>query len=205
MAEIKSSDIANLRKKTGFPMMEVKFALIEAKGNEEKAIEILRKKGLKKSEKRADRKTVNGIIDSYVHAGRIGVLVEVLCETDFVARSDDFKNFTHEISLQVAASAPKYLEPKDIPAKEIEEEKKIYRGEAKSFGKSFNSAQDRPGDVIEKIVDGKLKSYYSDICLMQQPHFRDPKKTTSDLLNEITAKTGEKIVISRFVRFELSC
>lgn len=197
MVEIKTADIANLRKKTGFPMMEVKSALIEARGDEEKAIEILRKKGLKKAEKRADRETANGVIDSYVHAGRIGVLVEVLCETDFVAKNDDFKNFAHEVSLQVAASAPKYLEPKDIPAEEIEEEKRIYYEEAKSSGK--------PENVIEKIVEGKIKTYCSEVCLMQQPHFRDPKKTISDLLNEIIAKTGEKIVISRFVRFELSC
>jgi len=164
---ISAKEIAALREKTGLPMMEVKSALIEAGGNEEKAIEILRKKGMSKSEKRADKETTNGVIDCYVHGGRIGVLVEVLCETDFVARNEDFKNFAHELSLQIAACAPKYTSRDQIPADEISEE--------------------------------------SEICLLSQPYFRDPKKKVSDILSEIIAKTGEKIVISRFERMELSC
>jgi len=194
---ISVKEILVLREKTGLPMMEVKSALIEAGGDEEKAINILRKKGIAKSEKRADRETTNGVIDSYVHSGRIGVLTEVLSETDFVAKNDDFKAFAHEISLQIAATNPKYLKPEEISAEELEKEKEIYTAEAKSCGKSK--------EIIDKIVEGKLATYYAEVCLLNQPYFRDPKKTISDILNEIVAKTGEKIVISRFVRFELSC
>jgi len=194
---ITAKDIAALRAKTGLPMMEIKSALIEAGGNEERALEILRKKGLSKLEKRAGKKTKSGVVDSYVHAGRIGVLVEVLCETDFVAKNEDFKNFAHEISLQVAANNPSYVDKDNIPTEIVEKEKKLFTEEAKSSGK--------PDNVIEKIVQGKLETYYSEITLLSQPYFRDPKKTVSDLLNEIIAKTGEKIIISRFARLELSC
>jgi elongation factor Ts len=195
--EITVKEIAKLREKTGLPMMEVKAALVEADGVEEKAIEILRKKGMAKSEKRADRATANGVIDSYVHSGKIGVLTEVLCETDFVAKNDDFKNFAHEISLQIAASCPKYVSSDQIPAEELEAEKKIYAAQVKESGK--------PENIIEKIVEGKLETYFAQVCLLNQPYFRAPKMTVSDLLNEFIAKTGEKIVISRFVRLDLAC
>ena len=194
---ITAKEIAALREKTGLPMMEVKAALIEAEGNEEKAVELLRKKGLAKSEKRADRATSNGVIDSYVHSGRIGVLTEVLCETDFVAKNEDFKNFAHEISLQIAASGPKYLSRDEVDQNELAKEKEIYADEAKNSGK--------PESVIEKIVEGKIATFYSQVCLLDQPYFRDPKLTVADLLNEFTAKTGEKIVISRFVKLDLAC
>ena len=197
MAEISAAEIAKLRSKTGLPMMEVKAALMEADGDEEKAIQILRKSGMSKSEKRADKATSNGIIDCYVHSGRIGVLTEVLCETDFVARNEDFKAFAHELSLQIAASCPKYVERSQVPAEEIAKEKEIYSEQAKSSGK--------PDAVTGKIVEGKLETYLAEICLLDQPYFREPKKKVSDILAEIVAKTGEKIVISRFVRFELSC
>ena len=167
MKEITAKEIAALRDKTGLPVMEVKSALTEAGGDEEKAIEILRQKGISKSVSRADKETTNGVIDCYVHGGRIGVLVEVLCETDFVARNEDFKKFAHELSLQIAAAAPKYINREEIPKAEIARE--------------------------------------SEICLLSQPYFRDPKKKVSDILSEIIAKTGEKIVISRFVRYELAC
>jgi len=150
-----------------------------------------------KSEKRADRATANGVIDSYVHSGKIGVLTEVLCETDFVAKNDDFKNFAHEISLQIAASCPKYVSSDQIPAEELEAEKKIYAAQVKESGK--------PENIIEKIVEGKLETYFAQVCLLNQPYFRAPKMTVSDLLNEFIAKTGEKIVISRFVRLDLAC
>jgi len=197
MAEITATEISKLRQKTGLPMMEVKSALVEADGNEEKAIEILRKKGMAKSEKRADRTTSNGVIDSYVHGGRIGVLTEVLCETDFVAKNEDFKNFAHEVSLQIVASAPKYVKAEEIPADELEAEKKIYIAQVKESGK--------PENIIDKIVEGKLGTYYAQVCLLNQPYFRDPKITISDLLNEFVTKTCENIVISRFVRLELVC
>jgi len=190
-------DIAAIRTKTGLPMMEIKSALVEAGGNEERAMEILRKKGFSKSEKRAGKKTNSGVVDSYVHAGRIGVLVEVLCETDFVAKNEDFKNFAHEISLQVAATAPSYVEKDKIPTEVLEKEKKLFVEEAKNSGK--------PQNVVEKIVQGRLETYYSEVALLSQPYFRDPEKTVSDLLNEIIAKTGEKIIVSRFARIELSC
>jgi len=195
--EITAKEIATLREKTGLPMMEVKSALIEAGGDEDKAIQILRKSGMSKSEKRADKATSNGVIDSYVHSGRIGVLTEVLCETDFVARNEDFKSFAHELSLQIAASCPKYVERSQVPAEEIAKEKEIYSEQAKSSGK--------PDAVTGKIVEGKLETYLAEICLLDQPYFREPKKKVSDILSEIVAKTGEKIVVSRFVRFELSC
>jgi elongation factor Ts len=194
---ITAKEIAAFRAKTGLPMMEVKSALIEADGDEEKAIEILRRKGMAKSEKRADRATANGVIDTYVHSGRIGVLTEVLCETDFVAKNDDFKNFAHEISLQIAATAPEYVKSEDIPAEKLSDEKKIYLSQTKDSGK--------PENIIEKIVEGKLETYFAQVCLLNQPYFRDPKMTIADLLNEFTAKTGENIVISRFVRLGLAC
>lgn len=193
---ITAKEIAHLREKTGLPMMEVKAALVEANGNEEAAIEILRKRGMSKSMSRADKLTSNGVIDSYVHSGRIGVLTEVLCETDFVARNEDFKAFVHELSLQIAATNPKYVERNQVPEVEITKEKEFYTQQAKSSGK--------PEAVIEKIIEGKLETYFAEICLIDQSYFRDPKKRISDILAEITAKTGEKIVISRFVRFELS-
>lgn len=194
---ITAKKIAAVREKTGLPMMEVKSALIEADGNEEKATLILRKKGMSKSEKRADKDTSNGVIDCYVHSGRIGVLTEVLCETDFVAKNEDFKNFAHEISLQIAALAPKYISRDQVSADEIGKEKEIYAGQAKSSGRS--------DQVIEKIVAGKLETYFGGICLLDQPYFRDPKKKISEILAEIIAKTGEKIVISRFERMEIAC
>lgn len=194
---ITAKEIAAMREKTGLPMMEIKSALVEAGGDEEKAMLILRKKGLSKSAKRADKETKSGLIDSYVHSGRIGVITEVLCETDFVAKNEDFKNFTHEISLQIAASNPKYLSKDLVPSEIIEKEKNIFFEQAKSSGK--------PENVIDKIVEGKINTFFSEICLMEQPYFRDSQKTVSDLLNEIVAKTGEKIIISRFARIELSC
>jgi elongation factor Ts len=194
---ITAKDIVALRAKTGLPVMDIKSALIEAGGSEERAIEILRKKGFAKLEKRSDKKTKSGIVDAYVHAGRIGVLVEVLCETDFVAKNEDFKNFAHEMSLQVAATTPSYISKDNIPADIVEKEKELFTKEAKNSSK--------PKNVVDKIVQGKLETYYSEICLLSQPYFRDSKKTVSDLLNEIVVKTGEKIIISRFARMELSC
>lgn len=194
---ITAKEIARLRSKTGLPMMEVKSALVEAGGDEDKAIEILRKKGMSKSEKRVGKETSNGVIDSYVHNGRIGVLAEVLCETDFVARNEDFKAFAHELSLQIAASAPKYISRDQVSTEEIAKEREIYSAEAKSSGKST--------EVIEKIVEGKVETYLAEICLLDQPYFRDQKKKVSEILAEVIAKTGEKIVVSRFARFELSC
>jgi len=197
MKNITASEIAELRAKTGLPVMEIKSALVEADGDGKKVLEILKEKSLSKLGKRAGRETKAGVIDSYIHGGRIGVLVEVLSETDFVARSDDFKTFAHEISLQIAAANPKYVSREDVPTEIVKKEKEAFAVEAKAVGK--------PEDVIEKIVTGKTETYFSETCLLNQPYFRDPEKRISDLLNEIIAKTGEKIVISKFARFELSC
>lgn len=192
---VTAKEIAELRAKTGLPMMEVKSALIEAKGNEEEAIKILRKKGLSKVAKRAERETKSGLIESYVHDGKIGVLVEVLSETDFVAKNDEFKEFVHNLALHVAAASPKYLSRKDIPVVELDREKQILLDEVKASGK--------PEEIAKKIVEGKLNNFYAEVCLLDQHFIKDQDKTIEDMLTELVSKIGEKIVISRFCRFEL--
>jgi len=192
---ITAKEIAELRAKTGLPMMEVKSALIEARGDEEEAIKILRKKGLSKVSKRAERETKSGLIESYVHDGKIGVLVEVLTETDFVAKNDEFKEFVHDIALHVAATNPKYLSREEIPASELEKETQILMDEAKATGK--------PEEIAKKIVEGKLNNYFAEICLMDQPFIKDQDQKIEDMLTDLVSKIGEKIVISRFCRFEL--
>lgn len=192
---VTAKEIAELRAKTGLPMMEVKSALIEAKGNEEEAIKILRKKGLSKVAKRAERETKSGLIESYVHDGKIGVLVEVLSETDFVAKNDEFKEFVHNLALHVAAASPKYLSRKHIPVVELDREKQILLDEAKASGK--------PEEIAKKIVEGKLNNFYAEVCLLDQHFIKDQDKTIEDMLTELVSKIGEKIVISRFCRFEL--
>lgn len=192
---ITAKEIAELRAKTGLPMMEVKGALIEAKGNEEEAIQILRKKGLSKVAKRAERETKSGLIESYVHDGKIGVLVEVLTETDFVAKNSEFKEFVHDIALHIAATSPKYLSREDIPAAELDKEKQILMAEAKATGK--------PEEIAKKIVEGKLNNFYADVCLLDQLFIKDQDQKIADKLTDLVSKIGEKIVISRFCRFEL--
>ncbi|SHE93618.1 translation elongation factor Ts (EF-Ts) [Caldanaerobius fijiensis DSM 17918] len=194
--EITASMVKELRERTGAGMMDCKKALTEANGDMDKAIEILREKGLAAAAKKAGRIAAEGIIDSYIHGGgRIGVLVEVNCETDFVARTDDFKNFVHDIAMQIAAANPQYVSKEDVPVEVVEKEKEIYRAQAKNEGK--------PDKVIEKMVEGRLEKYYKEVCLLEQPFIRDDSKTIKQLLNELIAKIGENIVIRRFVRFEL--
>lgn len=196
MTEITAQQIAKLRAKTGIGMMECKKALTEAGGDENQAIEILRKKGIAKAEKRAERETKAGIIESYIHSNaKIGVMVEVLAETDFVARNEDFKAFAHDIALHIAAMNPKYIFSDQIPADELEKEKAVLTEEVKASGK--------PDNIAEKIVEGKLNKYYEEICLLNQAFVKDPEKTVAILLNDLISKIGEKIVISRFCRFEL--
>jgi elongation factor Ts len=186
--------IKELREQTGAGIMDVKEALDEASGDKEKAIEILRKKGLAKQAKKADRVANEGIIDSYIHAGgRIGVLVEVNCETDFVARTDDFKNLVKEIALHIAASNPLYISPEDVPAEVIEKEKEIYK----------EQFADKPAEVIEKMLEGKINKYLEEVCLLNQPYVKDPDKTIGELLAEATGKMGENIQVRRFARFML--
>jgi len=188
--------VKQLRDKTGAGMMECKAALTEAGGNMDDATTLLRKRGLAQAAKRAGRTTAQGVIGSYLHlGGRIGVLVEVNCESDFVARTDDFANLVKEVGMHIAAADPKWVKREDVPAEAIEKEKSIYRAQMENSGK--------PAAVIEKIVEGKLGSFYSQFVLMDQPSIRDPNVTIAQMVAQATAKTGENIQVSRFVRFRV--
>jgi elongation factor Ts len=185
-----------LREKTGAGMMDCKKALTEAEGNEEKAIDILREKGLAAAAKRSDRAANQGIVDSYIHmGGRIGVLVEVNCETDFVARNDEFREFVRNICLQVAATNPAYLKKEDVPNSILDKERQIIKAQALNEGK--------PEKVIEKIVEGRLDKYFRENCLLEQQYVKDEDQTIGGLLTGMIAKIGENIVIRRFSRFEI--
>lgn len=194
--EIKSEQVKILRERTGAGMMDCKKALAESGGDMEKAIDYLRKKGAATAEKRADRATNQGVVEAYIHAGgRIGSMVEVNCETDFVAKTDDFKLLAREIAMQIAAMNPLYISREDVPKEIIEHEKEIYRTQARN--------EKKPEQVVERIADGKLEKYYQDFCLLDQTYIKDSGKTIKDLILEMMAKTGEKITIRRFQRFHL--
>jgi len=194
--EIPASLVKKLRDMTGAGMMECKAALQEANGDVDAAQTILRKRGLAQAAKKSGRSTSEGLIGSYIHAGgKIGVLVELNCESDFVARTDDFQNLLKEVALQVAAASPQYVRREDVPADVLEREKSIYRAQMENSGK--------PANVIEKIVEGKLGAFYEQVCLVDQPSIRDPKVTVSQLLQATIAKLGENIGIARFVRFKV--
>jgi elongation factor Ts len=196
MSAITAEMVKQLRDKTGAGMMDCKAALAESGGDMDKAIEILRKKGLASAAKRAGRATNNGLIGHYIHmGGKVGVLAEVNCETDFVARTDDFQTLAKEIAMHIAAADPKFVRREDIPANVLEKEREIYRAQFAGSGK--------PANVIEKIVDGKLESYYAQVCLMDQPSVRDPNVTIQQMVSAATAKTGENVTVSRFCRFKL--
>lgn len=195
---ITSEAVKILRQKTGAGMMDCKKALIEAKGDEEKAIEHLRKKGLAQAAKRSGREAREGLIESYVHTGsKLGVLVELNCETDFVARTDEFAMLSRDIALHVAASNPMTVSRDEISPDVIEKEKEIYRAQLESGGKP------KPPEVIEKIVSGKLDKFFSEVCLLEQPFVKDPSKTIGDLITEAATKLGENIVLRRFCRFKV--
>ncbi|MGE0816389.1 MAG: translation elongation factor Ts [Vicinamibacterales bacterium] len=188
--------VKQLRDKTGAGMMDCKAALAESGGDMDKAVEILRKKGIASATKRAGRATKEGVVGHYIHmGGRVGVLVEVNCETDFVARTDDFQTLAREIAMHVAAADPRYVSREQVPAAELEKEKEIYRAQFAGSGK--------PPAVVDKIVEGKLGSFYAQVCLVDQPSVRDPNVTIQQMLQAATAKTGENITVSRFVRFKL--
>lgn len=196
LMKIDVSLVKKLRDMTGSGIMDCKEALKEANGDIEKAVEILRKKGIVKAEKKAGREVREGVIWSYIHPGnKLGVLVEVNCETDFVARTDDFKNFAKDIAMQIAAANPLAVSREDIDPAIVEKEKEIYAEQAKAQGK--------PENVIERIVEGKLEKFYQEACLLEQPFVKDPQRTVKDYLTETVAKLGENIVITRFVRFQL--
>ena len=196
MAEIPASLVKQLRDATGAGMMECKGALQEANGSLEEATLILRKRGLASAAKKAGRSTSEGLIGSYIHmGGKIGVLVELNCESDFVARTEDFQALLREIALQVAAANPQYVSRENVPADVIEREKSVYRGQMENSGK--------PAQVVEKIVEGKLGSFYEQVCLVDQASIRDPKQTVGAALQAAIAKLGENISVARFVRFKV--
>ncbi|MFY9942468.1 MAG: translation elongation factor Ts [Desulfobacterales bacterium] len=196
MAAISAQMVKELREKTGVGMMDCKKALAECDGDMEKAVEFLRKKGLATAQKRAGRATSEGIVQSYIHmGGKIGVLVEVNCESDFVAKNEDFQGFARNIAMHIAATNPVGIAPEDVPAAVVEKEMEIYRGQAQEMGK--------PEKMLEKIAEGKMAKFFKDNCLMNQPYVRDPNLTITDLLNETIAKIGENISIRRFARFQI--
>lgn len=191
-----AQDIVKLREKTGAGMMDCKNALKECDGNMDKAIDYLREKGIAKAAKKADRIAAEGVVESYIHmGGKIGVLVEVNCETDFVARSDAFKTLVKDIAMQIAAQSPKCVRREEANMADVEKEREIMRAEVLNEGK--------PAAVVDRIVDGKINKYYSEICLMEQPFIKDPSKTITEVINEAVLSIGEKITVRRFVRYEM--
>jgi elongation factor Ts len=196
MADINAALVKQLRDATGAGMMECKAALVEAKGSIEEATTILRKRGLAQATKKAGRSTNEGLIGSYIHmGGKIGVLVEVNCESDFVARTDDFQNLAREIAMHIAAASPQFVRREDVPGDVLDRERAIYRGQMEG--------QNKPAAVIDKIVEGKLNSFYEQMCLLDQPSIRDPKLTIGQIVQAAIAKMGENIAVARFVRYKL--
>lgn len=192
---ITAEDVKKLRDMSGAGMMDAKRALEETNGDQEKAMELLRKKGIASAAKKADRATENGLVGSYVHGGKIGVLVEVACETDFVARTEDFQDFVRDLCMHVAAANPEYLNPEDVPADVVEKEKAVYKEEVIASGK--------PAEHADKIVEGKLNKFYEGICLNKQAFVKDPATSIEELTRSMIAKVGENIIVKRFVRMEL--
>jgi len=194
--EISAADVKSLREMTGAGMMDCKKALSEANGEIEKAIEYLRTKGLQKVEKKAGRQTQEGLIQAYIHPGsRLGVLVEINCETDFVARTDEFQSLVKDVAMQIAAAKPTVVDRAAIDQSVIDKEMQIYRAQALEQGK--------PENIMDRFVVGKLEKFYQDVCLLEQAFVKDPNKTIRDILNEKIVKLGENIVIKRFVRYQL--
>ncbi len=193
---ITAAQVNELRKVTGAGLMDCKKALTETGGDQEKAVDYLRKKGLSAAAKKAGRIASEGLVGSYIHAGgKIGVLVEVNCETDFVAKNENFQNFVKDIAMHIAAASPQYVRREEVSADLLEREKDIYRSKAKETGK--------PDNIIEKIVEGQIGKFYADICLLEQSYVKDPDKTIQAYLNETIAAIGENISIRRFARFAL--
>jgi elongation factor Ts len=196
MAEITAALVKQLRDITGAGMMECKAALTEANGDIEAATTILRKRGLASATKKAGRSTNEGMVGSYIHmGGKIGVLVEMNCESDFVARTEDFQNLAREVAMHIAAASPQYVKREDVPGDVLDREKDIYRSQM--------TGQNKPAQVIEKIIEGKLGSFYEQVCLTDQPSIRDPKVTIGQQVQAAIAKLGENISIARFVRFKV--
>ena len=193
---ITAGQVKELREQTGAGMMECKKALSEAAGDIGKAVDLLRKAGMAQADKRSGRSASEGLVDAYIHAGsRVGVLIEVNCETDFVARTDEFAKLVRDLALQACAAGAEYVRPDEVPAARVEKEKEIFRAQMEGSGK--------PAAIIEKIVEGKIAKFYSEVCLLEQPFIKDDKMTVQDLVKQASAKTGENIIVRRFVRFHL--
>jgi elongation factor Ts len=193
---VDASQVKELREKSGAGMMDCKRALAETKGDMQAAMELLRKQGIASAEKRAGREASEGLVESYIHPGsRVGVLVEVNCETDFVARTDDFKALARNIAMHIAASAPLAVSREDIPAETVQREREIFAAQAAQTGK--------PANVVEKIVEGRLEKFYAEVCLLDQAYIKEPERTVADIVKEISGKIGENVVIRRFARFTL--
>jgi elongation factor Ts len=193
--EITASMVKELREATGAGMMDCKKALVEVEGNLEEAIKYLREKGIAKAAKKMGRIASEGIIASYIHGGRIGVIVEINSETDFVAKNAEFQEFGKDIAMQVAASAPLYVRREEVPESAIEAEKEVLRNQALNEGK--------PEKIVDKMVEGRIEKFYKEVCLLEQPFIKDPEKTVDDLLKEKISKIGENLSIRRFARFEV--
>lgn len=192
---ITAAMVKELREKSGAGMMDCKKALTETNGDMDKAVDFLREKGLASVAKKSSRIASEGIVESYVHGGRIGVLVEVNSETDFVAKNEEFQNFVKDIAMQIAAVAPKYVSREEVPAEEVEHEKNVLTEQARG--------ENKPEHIIEKMVEGRLEKFYEEICLLDQDFIKDSDKKIRDILNDLIAKIGENIKIRRFVRYEV--
>jgi elongation factor Ts len=198
MTEIDAKMVSSLRKQTGAPMMDCKAALIEANADMQKAVEVLRKKGLKSADAKGDREVTEGMIFSYIHPpGKLGVLVEIACETDFVARNDEFQRFGTDICMHVAAMKPQYLTREEVPPEALEREREVV------LAQTQKQMAGKPEDVIQKAVDGRMARFFADYCLLEQPFVKDDNATVEELLKRLIAKTGENMRIRRFVRLEL--
>ena len=193
--EVTAAMVKELRERTGAGMLDCKKMLVEANGDMDKAIDLLREKGLAAAAKKAGRIAAEGLVESYIHmGGKIGVLVEVNCETDFVANTDRFKALCHDVAMHIAAAKPEFLDKADVPTDNLEKEKEVLRAQALNDGK--------PEKIVERMVEGRIEKYYKEVCLMEQPFVKDPDKTIRDLISEATVAIGEKISIRRFVRYE---
>jgi elongation factor Ts len=196
MSEVSPATVRELRERTGAGMMDCKRALTEVNGDVERALVYLRERGLAAAAKKAGRSAAEGTVGSYIHAGgKIGVLVELNCETDFVARTDDFQNLVKELAMQVAAANPRYVRREDVSTEVVEQERNIYRAQAAGTGK--------PAQVVEKIIDGKMEKFFADACLLEQPYIKDPDKNVGQLITDSIARLGENLVVRRFARFQL--
>jgi elongation factor Ts len=193
--EITANAVKELREKTGAGMMECKKALVETKGDFEKAVTYLREHGAAQVAKRAGRTAGQGMIGTYIHGGKLGVMVELNCETDFVAKTEDFQHLAKELAMQVAGASPRWVTREEVPAEELEKEKAIYLNEIKQSGK--------PEAVWNKILDGKIENYYKQVCLMDQPSIREPKKAVKQMVTEVAAKLGENLVVKRFAKLQV--